>query len=89
MEPILRTACAGSASSGDVRITVAPADKTAITIVSPLLRRFGEAIRNTVEAVLAEQKVAAAVVTVEDFGALDWILRARLETAINRAKEGQ
>ena len=41
----------------------------------------------TVRQVLAEQEITGADVLVEDKGALDWILRARLETALLRARE--
>lgn len=88
MAQIVRTASAGSAVSGDVLVTVTPAQGLSVEIHSALLRRFGEAIRQSVLDVLAQYEIENAAVILEDCGALDWILRARVETALLRGKEG-
>ena len=48
---------------------------------------FGENIKNTVKEVLMEQGVENANIRVVDRGALDCVIRARVETAILRGKE--
>ena len=87
MARLIRTATAGTEDSADVRVTVAPAQTLRLTLHSTLHAQFGAAIEQTVRQVLAEQEIDCADVLVEDKGALDWILRARLETALGRAQE--
>ena len=87
MAKIIRTAAAGTEESGDLRVTVAPAETLRLTLHSTLHAQVGAAIEQTVRQVLAEQEITGADVLVEDKGALDWILRARLETALLRARE--
>ena len=48
--------------------------------------QYGDAIRAAVEDVLKEQNVTAARVSVVDRGALDCVIRARVETAVLRGK---
>ena len=81
MAKIIRTAAAGTEESGDLRVTVAPAETLRLTLHSTLHAQFGAAIEQTVRQVLAEQEITGADVLV------DWILRARLETALLRARE--
>lgn len=87
MAKLIRTAAAGTEDSADVRVTVAPAETLRLTLHSTLHAQFGAAIEQTVRQVLTEQEIDCADVLVEDKGALDWILRARLETALGRARE--
>ena len=87
MAKLIRSAAAGTEDSADVRVTVAPAETLRLTLHSTLHAQFGAAIEQTVRQVLTEQEIDCADVLVEDKGALDWILRARLETALGRARE--
>ncbi|MNF11675.1 Citrate lyase acyl carrier protein [compost metagenome] len=48
-------------------------------------KQFGEAIRQTLLQVLQHYQVEPVQVMVDDKGALDCVLRARLETALMRA----
>ena len=48
--------------------------------------QFGEVIRHTVEDVLEEMQVRNARLTIVDRGALDCVIRARVETAVLRGK---
>lgn len=88
MSANIRSAVAGSTENGDCYIEIAPNEKgLELDIHSTLILQFGEKIKETVNLVLSESGVQNAKVTVDDHGALDWILRARLETAIARAQE--
>lgn len=86
---IIKSAVAGTLESSDSYIEIAP-NKGGITIEieSVVLDRFESEIRKTIQAVLDEQKVVNAAVSVKDRGALDCTIRARMETAIKRAAEG-
>lgn len=84
---IIKTATAGSLESSDVLVTVHKADDLEIEIDSTVMAQFGRQIKNLVEATLEQMGVSAARVVVEDKGALDFILKARLEAALFRAAE--
>ena len=57
-----------------------------IELDSVVAQQFGDDIRRVVGEVLAEQGVECAKVRVVDRGALDCVIRARVETAVVRAK---
>ncbi len=80
-----KVAIAGTLESSDVMVRVRPAETLTIEIKSPVLEQFGEDIRKTVLEVLAERDITAADIEVVDRGALDCTIRARLETALERA----
>jgi citrate lyase subunit gamma (acyl carrier protein) len=72
-----------------VVVTVEPNENgLQIQIKSVVMNQFGEAIEASVREVLADMGVKNAVVTIADRGALDCVLRARVETAILRGMEG-
>ncbi len=72
---------AGTREKGDVFVIIENSDKKEIIVKSKLERLYGEAIRKTVEEMTRE---IDAKIVVEDLGALDWVLRARLEAAIRK-----
>lgn len=82
---IIRTAACGTLESSDALITVAPGDGLQISIQSVVLRQFGAQIEASIRDVLRELEVTGAIITVEDRGAVDCVLRARCETALRRA----
>ena len=86
MGGLLHSATAGTDESGDVIVTVTPADQTQIILHTALRVQFGEAMKQTVGELLDAQQLTA-LVELHDRGALDWIIRARLETALARAQE--
>lgn len=90
MTKIVRCAEAGSVESGDCFVQLEPGcEGLELNIGSTLMLQFGEIIRESVLDVLLKCGVQDAKITLDDHGALDWILRARVETAIERAKEEQ
>ncbi len=87
------SAC-GTNSKGDVIVTleITSAGGVNIEVTSKVLPKYGESIRKSVGDILAEFKITNANVHVEDFGALDFAIRARTEGAIKRNafyKEGK
>ena len=87
MEKIICRATAGTLESSDVFVTLEPHDAgLEINIDSVVKNQYGDAIRAAVEDVLKEQNVTAARVSVVDRGALDCVIRARVETAVLRGK---
>lgn len=86
-----KPAVAGTLESSDVQITLRPNPGQGIQIElqSDVKVLFGQAIEETVRAVLAEFGVQDALVDVNDKGALDFVIRARMECAVCRAAQVQ
>ena len=85
---IVKTASAGTLESSDVFVEVAPgAGRVEVELESVVQLQFGEAIESVVREVLAENGVRSASVRVTDRGALECVIRARVETALLRGKE--
>ena len=82
-----KAATAGSLESSDVLVTVSPATGSGVEylIESIVIKQFGKRIRRVTEEVVAAAGLRNAEVHVQDRGALECTLRARLETAIARA----
>ena len=85
---ILKNASAGTMESSDVYVEITPSTGLQISLESVVAQQFGAAIDAVVRDVLAEQGVQNAYVRVVDRGALECVIRARVETAILRGKEG-
>ncbi len=83
---IIKTAKAGSLFSNDVLIMISPNDELVIEL-DTIVKQFEEAILDTIQNKLAEMNVAKGLIQIKDKGALDYTLRARLETAILRGIE--
>ena len=85
---ILKRAVAGTMESSDAYVEIEPSKDGAvcITLESVVAKQFGSRIKASIEDVLNEQGVKNASVRVVDRGALDCVIRARVETAIQRAK---
>jgi citrate lyase subunit gamma (acyl carrier protein) len=82
---IIKEAMAGSLESSDVLVKVAPrSEGLEVVISSEVIRQFGKAIRRTAEDTLAKMGVDRGLVVVEDKGALDCTLRARIQAAVLR-----
>lgn len=84
---IIQPAVAGTLESGDVMIRIAPLDSQEIDlqINSSVEKQFGEAIHATLLEILARYSIRGVQLNVDDKGALDCILRARMETLLARA----
>lgn len=76
----------GTANKGDALITleITKSDGVKIEITSKVLVKYGQSIEKSVKEILAAANLGNARVLIEDHGALDFVIRARLETAIQR-----
>lgn len=81
---LIKPALAGTLESSDIQITIAPNPGQGIQIEleSVVKAQFGDAIENTVHQVLQQMDVTEAHVQLVDKGALDCVIRARLQCAI-------
>jgi len=87
MSKIEKMAVAGTLESSDVYVELSPCDSgIEIELDAVVLDQFGESIRKSVQEVLEENGVHSARISLVDRGALDCVIRARVETAIARAK---
>ena len=84
---ILTRASAGTVESSDAYVEIEPATNgLTVNVDSVVGVQFGESIRESVLDILNEQNVQNASVRVVDRGALDCVIRARVETAVLRGK---
>lgn len=84
---ILKSASAGTMESSDVYVQIEPAQGLEIQLESVVYNQFSDAILEVVAEVLKEQGVENAAVRIVDRGALECVIRARVETAVLRGKE--
>ena len=87
MSSLVRKSSAGTMESSDVFVEIEPADGLEIEIESVVQQQFGQAIEQAVRDVLRGQGVTGARVRLTDRGALECVIRARVETAVRRGKE--
>ena len=83
---IVKSASAGTMESSDVYVEIEPAEGLEIQLESVVKQQFGDAIVEVVSQVLKEQEIEKANFRVVDRGALECVIRARVETAILRGK---
>ena len=83
---IMKIATAGTMESSDAYVEIEPSNALDIQVESVVLDQFGDSIRAVVGEVLAENGVKNANVRVIDRGALECVIRARVETAVCRGK---
>ena len=87
---IVREALAGTQESSDLMVKIAPAHgELEIVIHSEVIKQFGEQIRQVVVETLRAMDVRQGLIIVEDKGALDCVIRARLQSAVLRATDTQ
>jgi len=82
---IIKTGKAGTFESNDIYVVIAPNQGIKIEIESPVMAQFGDRIREVIEETLQTNNVKNIYVKAQDKGALDFTIRARVETALNRA----
>jgi citrate lyase subunit gamma (acyl carrier protein) len=85
---IKKVASAGTMESSDAYVEIEPGTGLQLQLESVVMGQFGDAIEETVRSVLSELSVENANVRVVDRGALECVIRARVETAVLRSKEG-
>ena len=83
---IIKEALAGTLESSDllVKVTPLPEDRVDVVIQSEVMHQFGEQIRKVVLDTLQQLGLLSGQVVIEDKGALDCAIRARVQAAILR-----
>ena len=81
------SASAGTMESSDAYVEIEPGTEgIKLQLESVVMAQFGEAVTQTVLDVLQEMSVENANIRVVDRGALECVIRARVETAVLRGK---
>ena len=78
---------AGTPQSGDVMVVIRRAPGLRIRIESPVLDFVKNSIEQIVASALQVAGISGASVQVYDNAAAEWVLRARIETAIRRLQK--
>ncbi|MCQ2420211.1 MAG: citrate lyase acyl carrier protein [Clostridia bacterium] len=87
MLDIRQKAAAGTMESSDAYVEIEPAEEgLKIRVESVVQQQFGAVIENAAQEVLQQYGVQKASVRIFDRGALDCVIRARVEPAILRGK---
>lgn len=88
---VIKEAIAGTLESSDLLVKVAPRsdDIREVLIQSAVMQQFGKQIRRVVDATLDELSVSAVTIVIEDKGALDCVIRARVQAALLRGCEAK
>jgi citrate lyase subunit gamma (acyl carrier protein) len=83
---IVKEALAGTLESSDllVKVMPLPADRVEVVIKSEVMHQFGEQIRKVVSQTLQQLGLLSGQIVIEDKGALDCAIRARVQAAILR-----
>jgi len=83
---ILKEAIAGTLESSDLLVKVAPSDKgrREVVIRSEVIKQFGKQINLVVTDTLDKLSISAGEIEIEDKGALDCVIRARVQAAVLR-----
>ena len=83
---IKKPAVAGTLESSDCQIMIRPNPGAGIELEleSDVMKMFGDSIRETAMEVLSEFHVADTSVQIKDKGALDCVIRARMQCAVCR-----
>ena len=85
---LLNTASAGTLESSDCLVTVSPAEKLKLEYKGANSEVFAERTMMLVENVLKRYGLGGAEISIQDQGALEITIKARLETALSRACKG-
>ena len=82
---ITANAIAGSLESNDVLVRVSPAEGLSVEIESIVLQQFGRQIRQAVLETAQALQVEDVAIFLQDKGAIECTIKARVETALLRA----
>lgn len=84
---IVKAAKAGTFESNDIYIVITPNEGIKIELESPVMEQFGDRIKKVIEETLKINDVNNVYIKAQDKGALDFTIKARVETALKRASE--
>jgi len=88
----MRTAQAGTVESMDCLVTVSeagPGTGISLSLAGASVARFSKAMDKAVRETLDNLDITDMTVSVQDNGALDLVLKARVEAAVARLKGGE
>ena len=85
---INKPAKAGTMESNDIYVMIMPNPKGGIEInlQSIVMKQFGEEIKSVILDTLVKLGVKNIIINAQDKGALNYTIKARIETAIKRAE---
>lgn len=79
-------ASAGTLESSDIQIIIEPNEKgIIIELESTVKAQFGEQIENVINEILKELNVENAKIFANDKGAIDPVIKSRVQTAVYRS----
>lgn len=81
---IEKKSTAGSLQSNDCLVSLSPGEGINLELSSPVIRQFGKQMEKVIREKLDEMNVTDCTISVEDKGALDCTIMARVETAVKR-----
>ncbi|OCG18625.1 MULTISPECIES: citrate lyase acyl carrier protein [unclassified Gilliamella] len=84
---IQKEAMAGTLESSDLLVKVMPNTGIEVVINSDVNKQFGDQIRAVVEQTLNELNVTDGLIIIDDKGALDCAIKARVQCAVLRGAE--
>ncbi|WP_320129511.1 citrate lyase acyl carrier protein [uncultured Sphaerochaeta sp.] len=84
---VVKTGMAGTLESSDIMVTVSNGTLEGIVIhlTSSVSKQFGKQIKDVIRDCARKLGVTTAEITAVDQGALDCVIKARVETALYRA----
>ncbi|OUO92776.1 citrate lyase acyl carrier protein [Cloacibacillus sp. An23] len=86
---LLHTASAGTLESSDCVVTVSPGGAFALDYRGANSVVFAKRTETLVRGILEKHSVEAANIVIQDQGAIEITIKARLETALLRAAKGE
>lgn len=82
---IVQAAMAGTLESSDLMVKVSPVESGLdVVIQSEVYKQFGDRIAEVVNETLAAFNIEQGLIVVDDKGALDCVIRARVQAALLR-----
>ena len=86
-----REAAAGTSESSDLLVMVTPAmdGRLEVVVHTDAVKPFGRRIEHVVTDVLDELLVTEGIIVVRDRGAVDDVIRTRIEAAVRRSAGGR
>ncbi len=84
---IVKNACAGTLESSDAFVEVSVCEGLEIELISSVEEIYGDDIIALVKNILKKMDLQNIRIKIQDKGALDFVLEARVKTAILRACE--
>ncbi|WP_392565504.1 citrate lyase acyl carrier protein [Utexia brackfieldae] len=84
---IIKSAISGTLESSDLLVKIEPNHGLEIVINSDVNKQFGQQIRLVVEETLNRLNITDGLIIIDDKGALDCVIKARVQSAVLRATE--